>query len=89
MRPRLASLLLRRMGGVCTPDTRQPLCRTLCWSITSTATRARGVGVDREDGETGEREKREEERSKEGRGRERDVERRVKKRGMGRRKEIC
>jgi hypothetical protein len=39
MRPRLASLLLRRMGGVWTPDTRQPVCSTLWWSITSTATR--------------------------------------------------
>ena len=35
MRPRLASLLLRRTGGVRTPETRQPECSTLCWSITS------------------------------------------------------
>lgn len=35
MRPRLASLLLQRTGGVRTPETRQPECSTLCWSITS------------------------------------------------------
>lgn len=37
MRPRLASLLLRRMGGVWTPVTRQPDLSTLCWSTRSTA----------------------------------------------------
>lgn len=37
MRPRLASLLLRRMGGVRTPDTRQPEWSVLCGSITSAA----------------------------------------------------
>lgn len=37
MRPRLASLLLRRMGGVWTPVTRQPGLSTLCWSTRSTA----------------------------------------------------
>lgn len=36
MRPRVASLLLRRMGGVWTPDTRQPVLSTLCWSTSST-----------------------------------------------------
>lgn len=36
MRPRVASLLLRRMGGVCTPVTRQPVLSTLCWSTRST-----------------------------------------------------
>lgn len=37
MRPRLASLLFRRMGGVWTPVTRQPDLSTLCWSTSSTA----------------------------------------------------
>ena len=37
MRPRVASLLLRRMGGVWTPLTRQPVRSTLCWSTNSTA----------------------------------------------------
>lgn len=37
MRPREASLLLRRMGGVWTPVTRQPVLSTLCWSTNSTA----------------------------------------------------
>lgn len=37
MRPRVASLLLRRMGGVWTPVTRQPVLSTLCWSTNSTA----------------------------------------------------
>lgn len=37
MRPRQASLLFRRMGGVWTPVTRQPDLSTLCWSISSTA----------------------------------------------------
>lgn len=36
MRPRVASLLLRRMGGVWTPVTRQPVLSTLCWSTNST-----------------------------------------------------
>lgn len=36
MRPKLASLLLRRMGGVRTPETKQPECSALCWSIKST-----------------------------------------------------
>lgn len=35
MRPRLASLLLRLTGGVRTPETTQPECSVLCWSITS------------------------------------------------------
>lgn len=35
-RPRVASLLLRRMGGVWTPVTRQPVLSTLCCSSTST-----------------------------------------------------
>lgn len=37
MRPRLASLLFRRIGGVWTPVTRQPDLSTLCWSTSSTA----------------------------------------------------
>ncbi|TNN87729.1 hypothetical protein EYF80_002076 [Liparis tanakae] len=37
IRPSVASLLLRRMGGVWTPVTRQPVLSTLCWSINSTA----------------------------------------------------
>lgn len=36
IRPRVASLLFRRMGGVWTPVTRQPVLSTLCWSTTST-----------------------------------------------------
>lgn len=36
MRPRVASLLLRRIGGVWTPVTRQPVLSTLCWSTNST-----------------------------------------------------
>lgn len=36
MRPRLASLLLRRTGGVRTPETKQPGCSALCCSIAST-----------------------------------------------------
>lgn len=41
MRPRLASLLLRRMGGVWTPVTRQPDLSALCWSTSSTAATAK------------------------------------------------
>lgn len=36
IRPRVASLLLRRMGGVWTPVTKQPVLSTLCWSTSST-----------------------------------------------------
>lgn len=43
MRPRVASLLLRRMGGVWTPVTRQPVLSTLCWSTNSTTVTG-GVG---------------------------------------------
>lgn len=41
MRPRVASLLLRRMGGVRTPVTRQPVLSTLCCSTNSTAATGR------------------------------------------------
>lgn len=48
MRPSVASLLLRRMGGVWTPVTRQPVLSTLCWSIDSTTvTEESGTGAQR------------------------------------------
>lgn len=44
----MASLLLRRMGGVWTPVTRQPVLSTICWSNTSTTVTVEMVKKPRE-----------------------------------------